>query len=392
MGQSRCFGFVTFTDPVTADAMLQRTHIVDSRRVRSFYIYSSNKSKIDVKRAVIKDSSVSVGHVGGVLPSSIEGRQDRSNEAKVFVGGLHPDTDDSEIHAALSRFGEVTQISLMRDKDTGQSRRYAFVGFLNRESADLACGNTEVYIREKQIEIKSAHPKTRYNVSNSLIAAGGLNSQTSSTENYAAWTEYLKANPEYYEKLMAAYACNPESLNAYYRQMYGGHHTTDFINYDTVDNNTDNSDSSKKKESKDRISSSQYDRNFHYLSDSKNYSGRDRCRSPESLRNTEENGRRRRESSSEREKSRSHIERDKYYEKGDKKKNFTRTKDFDGEYIRVDYKARESSLSIQFDAAGDKTNSAVEGKNRSSSNRQVLKSDDTRRNSIELHKRSRNNR
>lgn len=32
-GKSRCFGFVTFADPVVVDIVLQKTHILDKKQV-----------------------------------------------------------------------------------------------------------------------------------------------------------------------------------------------------------------------------------------------------------------------------------------------------------------------------------------------------------------------
>lgn len=32
-GRSRCFGFVTFADPVVVDIVLQKTHILDKKQV-----------------------------------------------------------------------------------------------------------------------------------------------------------------------------------------------------------------------------------------------------------------------------------------------------------------------------------------------------------------------
>jgi hypothetical protein len=45
----------------------------------------------------------------------------------------------------------------------------------------------------------------------------------SAADPYAAWTEYFKQYPEYYEAMMKAYS-NPATLAAYYNQYYGSSH------------------------------------------------------------------------------------------------------------------------------------------------------------------------
>lgn len=47
----------------------------------------------------------------------------------------------NEIHLTLSRYGEVLEINLIRDKDTGKSKGFAFLRYADPRSAILAVDN-----------------------------------------------------------------------------------------------------------------------------------------------------------------------------------------------------------------------------------------------------------
>ena len=59
-------------------------------------------------------------------------------EGRVFVGGLDQNCDEATLDKAFSMFGEITQITIMRDRDTNQSRGFGFISFDSQEAADDA--------------------------------------------------------------------------------------------------------------------------------------------------------------------------------------------------------------------------------------------------------------
>jgi RNA recognition motif-containing protein len=57
---------------------------------------------------------------------------------KLFVGGLSWDTNDSGLRDAFSRFGDLTEASVITDRESGRSRGFGFVSFETAEAADAA--------------------------------------------------------------------------------------------------------------------------------------------------------------------------------------------------------------------------------------------------------------
>ncbi|MFK7926797.1 MAG: RNA recognition motif domain-containing protein, partial [Myxococcota bacterium] len=57
---------------------------------------------------------------------------------KLFVGGLAWATDDSGLHDAFSRFGEVSEAKVILDRETGRSRGFGFVTYNQEADAQSA--------------------------------------------------------------------------------------------------------------------------------------------------------------------------------------------------------------------------------------------------------------
>ncbi|XP_076000579.1 cold-inducible RNA-binding protein B-like isoform X3 [Genypterus blacodes] len=58
-----------------------------------------------------------------------------SDEGKLFVGSLSYDTDEDSLTAVFSKYGTIAQVDVVRDKETGRSRGFAFVRYENADDA-----------------------------------------------------------------------------------------------------------------------------------------------------------------------------------------------------------------------------------------------------------------
>jgi RNA recognition motif-containing protein len=57
---------------------------------------------------------------------------------KLFVGSLSWSINDEGLREAFAPFGEITEASVITDRDTGRSRGFGFVTFSDDEAADKA--------------------------------------------------------------------------------------------------------------------------------------------------------------------------------------------------------------------------------------------------------------
>uniref|UniRef100_A0A2P2IKR2 Heterogeneous nuclear ribonucleoprotein 1 n=2 Tax=Rhizophora mucronata TaxID=61149 RepID=A0A2P2IKR2_RHIMU len=131
-GRPRGFGFVTFTVPAVADAVLELDHVIDGRAV-------------EVKRTVPRKE---LG-VGGVVRSK-----------KIFVGGLPPYLTEDELQEYFSVYGVIVDHQIMLDHRTGRSRGFGFVTFESEDAVKRVFSEGRTHeIGGKQVEIKVAVPR-----------------------------------------------------------------------------------------------------------------------------------------------------------------------------------------------------------------------------------------
>ncbi len=59
-------------------------------------------------------------------------------EAKLYVGNLSYDTTEDDIRNLFAQAGTVTEVALIKDRDTGSSKGFAFVTMGSQDEANKA--------------------------------------------------------------------------------------------------------------------------------------------------------------------------------------------------------------------------------------------------------------
>jgi len=57
---------------------------------------------------------------------------------KLFVGGISWNTSEDGLREAFAQYGEVTEATIVTDRQTGRSRGFGFVTFADDANADSA--------------------------------------------------------------------------------------------------------------------------------------------------------------------------------------------------------------------------------------------------------------
>ena len=63
------------------------------------------------------------------------------HSAYVYAGGLSFDATEGDVLAVFAQYGEVVDVNLVRDKETGKSRGFAFLAYEDQRSTVLAVDN-----------------------------------------------------------------------------------------------------------------------------------------------------------------------------------------------------------------------------------------------------------
>ncbi|KAJ8387774.1 hypothetical protein AAFF_G00150750 [Aldrovandia affinis] len=58
-----------------------------------------------------------------------------SDEGKLFVGGLSFDTNEQALEDVFSKYGQITEVVVIKDRETQKSRGFGFVTFENPDDA-----------------------------------------------------------------------------------------------------------------------------------------------------------------------------------------------------------------------------------------------------------------
>ena len=74
-------------------------------------------------------------------PPSASWHADYRDTAYIYIGGLPYDLSEGDVVTICSQFGEPVHVNLVRDKETGKSRGFAFLKYEDQRSTDLAVDN-----------------------------------------------------------------------------------------------------------------------------------------------------------------------------------------------------------------------------------------------------------
>ncbi|MBN1960286.1 MAG: RNA-binding protein [Deltaproteobacteria bacterium] len=57
---------------------------------------------------------------------------------KLFIGGINWNTNEDELRQAFAQFGEISDLKIISERDTGRSRGFGFISFVNSNDANNA--------------------------------------------------------------------------------------------------------------------------------------------------------------------------------------------------------------------------------------------------------------
>jgi RNA recognition motif-containing protein len=78
----------------------------------------------------------------------------------LHVGNLSKEVTEDEVRQAFSRFGEVSSIQIVRDRETGSSRGFAFVEMPNAPEAKNAMRELDLtQIAGRAMTVSEARPR-----------------------------------------------------------------------------------------------------------------------------------------------------------------------------------------------------------------------------------------
>ena len=81
-------------------------------------------------------------------------------ETKLYVGNLSFSTTEDELRTLFAQAGAVSTVDLIKDRDTGNSKGFAFVQMDNQQDAEKAISMFNGYsLANRELRVNVARPK-----------------------------------------------------------------------------------------------------------------------------------------------------------------------------------------------------------------------------------------
>lgn len=127
--RSRGFGFITYSQSSMVDqAMANRPHKIDGREV-------------ETKRAVPRDD--------------IDKPDIAATVKKMFVSGIK-EQSENDLHEYFGKFGNITNVTIVTDKDSGQRKGFGFIEYDDTDSVDKAVLIKSHQVAGGKLDVKKA--------------------------------------------------------------------------------------------------------------------------------------------------------------------------------------------------------------------------------------------
>jgi RNA-binding protein Musashi len=83
-----------------------------------------------------------------------------SDSCKIFVGGLSWQTTEESLRWSFEQYGPVVSVEVMRDRNTGDPRGFAFVVFQDQATVDLVMQDKgKISVNHKLVDVKRAQAR-----------------------------------------------------------------------------------------------------------------------------------------------------------------------------------------------------------------------------------------
>ncbi|XP_033124251.1 glycine-rich RNA-binding protein 10-like [Anneissia japonica] len=78
------------------------------------------------------------------------------DEGKVYVGNLSFDTTEGEIRSTFEEFGQISDVTVVMDRETGRSRGFGFVQFYDKSAAMAAISRNDIELGNRTLRVQTA--------------------------------------------------------------------------------------------------------------------------------------------------------------------------------------------------------------------------------------------
>jgi len=158
---------------------------------------NNNKNTLSSTASNVRDNSnkANVPSSGPTGPSSYNPALTPEGQSKkIFVGGLHYDTDKVGLRKHFEQYGKILSSEVMYNRETNKSRGFGFVIYADAESVDRALETRMHMIDKKQAEVKRATPRVSSPIKPNVVGAPPKTGSNMNSTNVYGSNSYNTVN------------------------------------------------------------------------------------------------------------------------------------------------------------------------------------------------------
>ena len=97
---------------------------------------------------------------------------------KIYVGNLSYEVSEEDLRLALEEFGQVESVTIIKDRDSGQSKGFGFVEMASKAEGKSAIeGLNGKELKGRELNVNEARPRTESRGSRGGYGGGGRGGQ-----------------------------------------------------------------------------------------------------------------------------------------------------------------------------------------------------------------------
>ncbi len=79
---------------------------------------------------------------------------------EIYVGNLSYETNEQDLEDLFKKFGDISSVKLIKDRETGRSKGFAFIDFANPAQAQAAVKLDGEEVKGRTIKVNMAREKS----------------------------------------------------------------------------------------------------------------------------------------------------------------------------------------------------------------------------------------
>lgn len=186
-GRSKGYAFITFDDDMAAHVAMSQMNgrQIEGRVIKVNHAFERTEGNEDEddQRAQVWDIDENCENVSPMIKNTKPKQLREATNERVYIGGMDWNTTEETIRQNFEEFGDIEEIKIVCDRDTGQSKGFGFITFSDQDSAEHAIQKMNgATLDGRVIKVNKAQYKNSHNNDNQRAKHGNRSQRRSNQQ------------------------------------------------------------------------------------------------------------------------------------------------------------------------------------------------------------------